>query len=61
MVISNKCIIFVCVKQFNINKMEVQEILKEAKLDWSVRTETIQTVSGIEIPESMAIVREDTN
>lgn len=41
--------------------MEVQEILKEAKLDWSVRTETIQTVSGIEIPESMAIVREDTN
>jgi len=41
--------------------MEVQEILKEAKLDWSVRTETIQTISGIEIPESMAIVREDTN
>ena len=61
MVVSKNSFIFVCVKQFNINKMEVQEILKEAKLDWSVRTETIQTVSGIEIPESMAIVREDTN
>lgn len=59
--VSKNSFIFVCVKQFNINKMEVQEILKEAKLDWSVRTETIQTVSGIEIPESMAIVREDTN
>lgn len=59
--VSKNSFIFVYVKQFKINKMEVQEILKEAKLDWSVRTETIQTISGIEIPESMAIVREDTN
>jgi len=41
--------------------MDVKEMLIESKLDWSVRTEGIQSVSGIEIPESVAIVREDTN
>ena len=31
------------------------------KLDWSVRTETIQTESGIQIPNKMSIIRNDTN
>ena len=31
------------------------------KLDWSVRTEPIQTESGITIPNKMSIIREDTN
>ena len=31
------------------------------KLDWSVRTETIQTESGIHIPNKMSIIRNDTN
>ena len=34
---------------------------KEAKLDWTVRKEDVQTTSGIIIPGSVAIVREDTN
>lgn len=36
-------------------------ILDEAHLNWKVRKEPIQTVSGIEIPEKVAIIREDTN
>lgn len=39
--------------------MNSQEILSTTKLDWTVRTEEIQTVSGIEIPKKLAIVRED--
>ncbi len=35
--------------------------LQKFKLDWSVRTEGLQTDSGIEVKESIAIVREDTN
>lgn len=32
-----------------------------SKLDWRVRTEGLQTKSGIDVPESVAIIREDTN
>lgn len=41
--------------------MDVKEMLVGSKLDWSVRTEGIQTVSGIEVPESQAIIRNDTS
>lgn len=34
---------------------------KTDKLNWKVRTEEVQTKSGIIIPKHMAIVREDTN
>lgn len=43
--------------QFN---ERVQEILEQTNLNWTVRKEPIQTVSGIEIPGAFAIVREDT-
>lgn len=36
-------------------------MLVGSKLDWTVRTEGIQSISGIEIPDSMCIVRNDTN
>lgn len=39
---------------------DVRTMLEKSKLDWKVRTEGIQTVSGLEIPSGMAIVREDT-
>lgn len=44
--------------------MEQQEfinILDTAGLNWNVRTEGIQTMSGIVIPDKMALIREDTN
>ena len=39
----------------------VKNILDQSNLNWKVRTEMIQTESGITIPKQMAIVREDTN
>lgn len=44
--------------QFN---ERVQEILETTNLNWTVRKEAIQTMSGIEVPGAFAIVREDTN
>ncbi len=41
--------------------MSVKTRLKQVGLDWSVRTEMVQTESGIVIPKHMAIVREDNN
>lgn len=41
--------------------MDVKEMLVTSKLDWSVRTEQLQTISGIEIPDNVAIIRNDTN
>jgi phage/plasmid-like protein (TIGR03299 family) len=35
--------------------------LANTKLDWDVRTESISTESGIIIPNSVALVRDDTN
>jgi phage/plasmid-like protein (TIGR03299 family) len=40
---------------------EFQDIIEQAGLDWSVRSETVQTSSGIIIPKAIALVREDTN
>lgn len=40
--------------------MSHEEMLNKAGLNWSVRTETVQTESGIILP-NIAIVREDTN
>ena len=37
------------------------EMLTKAGLNWKVNSEPIQTVSGILIPDRMALVREDTN
>ena len=31
------------------------------KLNWSVRTESVQTESGIHIPKKKSIIRNDTN
>lgn len=36
-----------------------KEMLQKTGLDWSVRTELIQTVSGIAIPDKIAIIRDD--
>jgi len=40
--------------------IEKQNMLSKAGLDWKVTSEPIQTVSGILIPERIALVREDT-
>lgn len=45
----------------NIHDSNIQTMLVGSKLDWSVRSEGIQSVSGIEIPDSVAIIRNDTN
>jgi len=45
----------------NIEEQNVQSILEGSKLGWSVRTENLMTASGIEIPENIAIIRNDTN
>lgn len=39
----------------------VQDVLNQAGLNWTVRTEPIQTESGLIIENHKAIVREDTN
>lgn len=39
----------------------IEQRLDKAKLNWTVRTETVKTESGIIIPKHVAIVREDTN
>lgn len=41
--------------------MEIKNALQQYGLDWTVRKEEIVTVSGIPVPGSFAIVREDTN
>ena len=40
---------------------EIENLLEKVHLNWSVRTEPVQTTSGITIPDYKAIVREDTN
>lgn len=40
--------------------MTNNEILVQTGLDWNVRTEKTQTLSGIEL-DKVALVREDTN
>jgi phage/plasmid-like protein (TIGR03299 family) len=37
-----------------------KEMLQEIGLDWTVSKQPIQTVSGIQIPEKIAIMRDDT-
>lgn len=37
----------------------MKELLQETNLDWSVRSEEVQTSSGIVVPNKLAIVRED--
>jgi len=39
----------------------VESVLEQVKLNWTVREETITTESGIVIPKSKAIIREDNN
>lgn len=41
--------------------MDVKEMLNQSKLDWTVRMEKLQTISGIELPEHFGIIRNDTN
>lgn len=41
--------------------MEQVEILSKAGLDWTVRAEGIKTESGIIIPKTKCIIRDDTN
>jgi phage/plasmid-like protein (TIGR03299 family) len=41
--------------------MEKSEMLVQAGLNWNVRTEGIQTMSGIVIPDKVAHIREDNN
>jgi len=40
--------------------MTQKEMLVSTGLDWNVRKEEIQTVSGIHIPDQIALVRDDT-
>jgi hypothetical protein len=49
------------VQGVNIKNENVNSILECSKLNWSVRTEELQTASGIIIPENIAIIRNDTN
>jgi hypothetical protein len=49
------------VQGVNIQETNIKSMLVGSKLDWRVRTEGIQTVSGIEVPKSVAVIREDTN
>ena len=39
---------------------QIQDLLNQTHLNWSVRTEGLQTSSGIIIPDKISIVREDT-
>lgn len=39
---------------------EVKRLLGEAKLDWGVNTEKMTTISGLDVPDCKAVVREDT-
>jgi phage/plasmid-like protein (TIGR03299 family) len=41
--------------------IEKSNMLTKAGLNWKVKSEPIQTVSGILIPDRIALVREDTN
>jgi phage/plasmid-like protein (TIGR03299 family) len=43
------------------NQNRTQEVLNQVGLNWTVREESITTESGIIVPKSKAIVREDTN
>ena len=38
---------------------QVQDLLNQTRLNWSVRTENLQTASGIIIPDKIGIIRED--
>jgi phage/plasmid-like protein (TIGR03299 family) len=40
---------------------DVKNILDQTNLNWSVRTENIQTISGIDIDDKKALIREDNN
>jgi len=40
---------------------EIGKILADARLDWTVRTETVKTESGIILPDKIAIIRDDNN
>ncbi len=40
---------------------QVKELLRETDLNWSVRSENVQTSSGIIVPNKLAIVREDND
>ena len=40
---------------------QVQDLLNQTRLNWSVRTENLQTASGIIIPDKIGIIREDDN
>ena len=40
---------------------QVKTLLDKTNLNWTVRQENIQTTSGIDVPNKLAIVREDTN
>jgi hypothetical protein len=39
----------------------IEDLLNKTRLNWSVRTEQLQTSSGIIIPDKIGIVREDDN
>lgn len=41
--------------------LTVQEVLEQTNLNWRVRTEEVQTASGIIIPNKKAIIRDDNN
>ena len=60
MCIKINCFIFVSTLKHN-TMSTVQEILNKTNLNWSVRTESVQTESGIILDGYNAIVREDTN
>lgn len=53
---------YLCIlKHLNMQKKTIETLLKESRLDWSVRTEGVKTESGILIPGSKSIIRDDTN
>lgn len=40
---------------------QIAQILQDSGLDWTVRTEGVQTTSGIILPDKIAIIRNDNN
>ena len=54
-------LLFIKLYYMNQFNERVQEILEKTNLNWTVRKEAVQTESGLILPETFAIVREDNN
>ena len=48
-------------KTMETNEKQIEEILTKSGLNWTVRSEGVQTTSGIVLPKKIAIIRNDNN